>query len=330
MNSNDPLLKVRFDGTAIGTGRIPVPHLKAFLASLEKALLRTGRVLTGDSTSLHRGPQPGSIKEEVSLDLVLLTHGSPAAVLGFERKEKKNSSLLGMDFGLNIFEKAVAGLTAAQNQDEVLPVGYDVGVLMAWRDTGKLFSRGVERIEFILNHRATPLSAIYTPQGLARIQERIQGPQITIRTIEGRLMMADFKEHGARCRVHPSIGEPVLCLFDDDQEDEVQESIREYVRITGEAKEDAISGRIASIKIHGIERIEEQGNEPAEPLSQVRLTSRDFGNSPTLDELAAAQNIRPMKDVRALFGTWPGEDDDGFEETIAKFRHQNMMGGAVS
>lgn len=322
MNNNDPLLKVRFDGAAIGSGRIPLAHLRSFIDNLEKALIRTGRVLLGDSTSIHRGAQPNKIKEEVDLDLVLLTHGSPAAVLGFERrKSMMNQPLPGVDFGLNIFEKAVSGLTAVQQKDDVLPAGYDLGVLKAWRDTGRLFSRGIERIEFTINHRAIPLAAVYTPQGLARIQERIKEPQVNIRTIEGRLLMADFKEHGARCRVHPSVGEPVLCFVEDEQEDEVHKNIRRYVRITGEAKEDAVSGKITSIKIHGIEALEEKLED--------RVLLHDFWQSKTLDELAEIQHVQPVQDVRDLFGTWPGEIDDGFEETISKLRQQNMTGRAA-
>ena len=29
----------------------------------------------------------------------------------------------------------------------------------------------------------------------------------------------------------------------------------------------------------------------------------------------------PMPDVRALFGTWPGEPDDGFEAAVEEHRH---------
>jgi len=47
----------------------------------------------------------------------------------------------------------------------------------------------------------------------------------------------------------------------------------------------------------------------------------DFWKSPTLDELAQAQNVRPMMDVTALYGTWPGEMDDGFEDAIDDLRH---------
>ena len=163
-----------------------------------------------------------------------------------------------------------------------------------------------------------------------RIQERIKGPQTNIRTIEGRLLMADFKEHGTRCRVHPSAGEPVLCLFDEEQKDEVLEDILQYVRIVGEAKEDPLTGKIASIKIHDIERLEDREGEAADLLPQGTPISRDFWESPTLDELAQAQNVKPMMDVSALFGTWPGEMDDGFEKVIDELRHSQTGGGGLS
>lgn len=320
MKEDDPLLKIRFDGEAVGPGRIPVTHLLTFLANMNKALQRTGRVLAGEAESLRRGPQPRGIKEEIALDLVLLTHGSPAAVLGFERRQA-DAAFPGMDMGLDILEKALDGLTAVQEADEALPPGYDTGVLMAWRDAGTLFSKGITSIDFVLNHREAPLTTNLTLEGFARIQERIKGPQTNIRTIEGRLLMADFKEHGTRCRVHPSAGEPVLCLFDEEQRDEVLDDILRYVRIVGEAKEDPLTGKIASIKIHDIERLEDREGEAADLLPKGTPISRSFWESPTLDELAQAQNLRPMADVRALFGTWPGEIGDGFEQEVDDLRH---------
>ena len=47
---------------------------------------------------------------------------------------------------------------------------------------------------------------------------------------------------------------------------------------------------------------------------------QDFWTSPTLDELAQVQNVGPL-DARALVGTWPGEDDDGFDEAIDELRY---------
>jgi len=329
MNEHDPLLKIRIEGEAVGPGKIPVHHLLRFLSNLDKALLRTGRMLLGDAESVRRGPQPRSVKDVVALDLVLLTHGSPAAVLGFERRQSA-PSLPGMDKGMDILEKAIAGLAAVQLSDETLPAGYDAGVLMAWRNAGTVFSQGIARIEFKLNHRERPVVTTFTPEGFVRIQERIKGPQTNIRTLEGRLLMADFKEHGTRCRVHPSVGDPVFCLFDEEQKDEVLEDILHYVRIVGEAKEDPVTGKITSIKIHDIERLEDREQEAAELLPKGTPISRDFWESPTLEELALAQNVQPMADVRVLFGTWPGDSDDRFEETITQLRRQSMAGDNLS
>lgn len=326
MNEHDPLLRIRFDGKAVGPGKISVPHLLTFLTNLNKALQRTGRVLTGSAESVHRGQPPRNIKEEVALDLVLLTHGSAAAVLGFDRKQTE-SRLLNMDFGMEILEKSLLGLAEVQGAGEALPEGYDRGVLMAWRDAGTLFSRGVERIELTLNHRSSPVVTEFTPTGFGRIQKRIVGPQTNIRTIEGRLLMADFKEHGTRCRVHPPIGDPVLCLFDEEQKDEVLDDILQYVRVVGEATEDPITKKIASIKIHDIERLEGREDEATELLPQGTPIERGFWESPTLDELAASQHVRPMANVRALFGTWPGDADDDFEASIDELRHSSGTGG---
>ena len=49
--------------------------------------------------------------------------------------------------------------------------------------------------------------------------------------------------------------------------------------------------------------------------------SSPFWESPTLDEVAARQGVQPQTNVLALFGTWPGEEDDGFEEMIDELRH---------
>ena len=46
----------------------------------------------------------------------------------------------------------------------------------------------------------------------------------------------------------------------------------------------------------------------------------------TLDELAHDQNVLPIADIKELFGTWPGELCDGFEEAIDELRHSNSEG----
>ena len=65
------------------------------------------------------------------------------------------------------------------------------------------------------------------------------------------------------------------------------------------------------------------GGEAVGLLPQGTPIPRSFWESPTLDELAQAQDVRPMTDVRALFGTWPGEIGDGFEREVADLRHSH-------
>ncbi len=58
-----------------------------------------------------------------------------------------------------------------------------------------------------------------------------------------------------------------------------------------------------------------------------RPSESDFWYSPTLEELAEAQGVTPIADVRILFGTWPGEPDDGFEALTDELRHPGATRG---
>lgn len=73
MNEQCPLLEIRFDGSAIGPGKISVSHLLRFLASLNKEFHRVRRVLAGDPESIPKGRLPPHLKNAVELELVSLT-----------------------------------------------------------------------------------------------------------------------------------------------------------------------------------------------------------------------------------------------------------------
>ncbi len=59
-------------------------------------------------------------------------------------------------------------------------------------------------------------------------------------------------------------------------------------------------------------------------IVQVTPVAADFWDSPTLEKLARSQDVRPMVDVRAIFGTWPGEVDDRFESAVDQLRHSTV------
>ena len=269
MSKLNPSLKVRFDGDAVEPGEIRVSHLLIFLNCLNKALQRTARLLQGDARSVRPGQPPRAIRKAVELSLVSLTHGSPAAVLGFDRMQK-NRSLAESQFSLEILEKTISGLESVQKDyaGEALPMGCDPGVLKAWRDAGKLFSRGITMIDLTLNHRERAVRTSFTPRGLARIQKRIEQPQQTVGTIDLPKSL-----EGANLTMR-TIG-----LIEDRQGDAAYLPVRETSK------------------------------------------SRSFWESPSLEDLAHSQDVQPLADVRTLFGTWPGEEDDGFEEAINELRH---------
>ena len=62
----------------------------------------------------------------------------------------------------------------------------------------------------------------------------------------------------------------------------------------------------------------------SEPHRELHKRAGEFWTSRTLEELAEEQGVRPLRNLSELFGTWPGEPDDGFEELIDDLRHGHM------
>jgi hypothetical protein len=317
---------MRLEGPAVKPGRIRLEDFLRLGQDVLRGVERVALVLQGRADSQRAGRRPQDIRAAISLDVAEVTRGSPACVIRFERSEPQ-LSIPEADLGLEVFEKFIEGLIAVTSDVDTHPPGYDAGVLLALRDAGRLFDRGVDRIGFTLNHRARPVHVVYNRDGCARIQKRITGPQINKRTIEGRLLMADFKERGSRLRVHPSSGEPVICLFDESLRDEVYRGILHFVRVTGEAKEDPKTNRIVSITISDIERIETREDEATEILPSGAPLPGDFWQTMSFDDLAMAQGVRPLSDIDALVGTWPGDVNDGFEESVQRLRQANIGAG---
>jgi len=56
-----------------------------------------------------------------------------------------------------------------------------------------------------------------------------------------------------------------------------------------------LKGKITSILIHDIERLDDRGNTSADLTPGTRPISHDFRNSPVIEELALAQHVRPSR-----------------------------------
>jgi hypothetical protein len=53
----------------------------------------------------------------------------------------------------------------------------------------------------------------------------------------------------------------------------------------------------------------------------------NFWQPLSLDALAEAQGTKPIEDITVLFGTWPGEPDDGFEMMVEGLRKRDLIVG---
>ena len=263
------LLEIRFRGPAIERGRLPVAHLVNFLDSWRKVVQRTGRVLRGEARSVRPGQPPQDLKSELEFELVTFGGDGDSTSLGLERR-LENTSFPEMDFGLKVVQSAIDGLREVGSGDpaEALPNGIDPGVLRAWRDAGVLLGQGVEAIEFTLNDSSGTVRAALNPRVLERIRERLTRPNVNIRKIEGRLLMVDFTGREARCRIHPVDGEPIECLVDEERKEAVLANMLEDVLITGEVRQDPATGKITSITIQDIERLEMPDGGPPEETSE--------------------------------------------------------------
>jgi hypothetical protein len=220
-----------------------------------------------------------------------------------------------VDLGVEAVEKLLEGIESIQTNGEALPAGYDVGVLHTLRDMGRVLGDGIDQIEVRARTPRLRRTFCFTPEVHLRVVERIKAPVRNQRTIEGRLLMADFShEHEAeRCRIHPPVGNAVFCQFDESLEETVYEYLRSYVRVTGETREDPVTGRISSITIRDIEPVSMEG-ETFEPVS-----ADAFWEERSLEQLAGEQGVQPVRRLEDVWGSgsglWP--DDQDFQAFLA-------------
>ena len=186
------------------------------------------------------------------------------------------------------------------------------------------FSQGIEEVNIVMQKGTEPVRESFTPDGNSHIKQWIASipvKQSIIESIEGKLLMANFAKGKKICEVYPATGNPVRCTFQDRQEEDVHQNLRSDVRVVGSSKTGSTPSGKDKLEIHSIERLQNRDQCRSDQESAHPMTRLDFGESPTLDEIVRRQNVAPIADIRSLYGTWPGDPDDGFEESIEELRH---------
>lgn len=320
----ESFLTVVFEGQPVQAGRMPISLLTEFLSGFRKVLYRTAKKLYAKTDGSPQGTKPQTLGDLLDLDLVEITHGSPSTLLRFAKSPKT----IFPESEFFPIESALQKLEQTQTAGSAMLADDDKGLLLAWRDVGRLFRKGIDSITFHLHplhHRPEVLKVHYTPAGFHVLEQLLHPPSVQITQIEGRLLMADFQEGGLRLRLHPPFGKPVICLFDEEQKKEVLENLLRHVRVIGEALTNPVTGQITRIRIRDIEPLDDF-HDVLESISSSALELDDFWKTRTLEELAHQQGVSPVDDIRKLYGTWPGEPEDDFENFIQQLRQNQTIG----
>jgi hypothetical protein len=225
-----------------------------------------------------------------------------------------------MDLGETTYRVLIEGIESVGAEGDTLPEGYDLGVLLKLRDFGRLFNKGIEKVEFQLNHRQRPVKAVFDHPKYDRVRQRIERPEAQQVSLQGRLLMADFKETGREIRIHPSVGQPVVCRFPETLSAEIEECIRAFVRVTGRMVYHE-SGAPKWLELSDIEPVE----TPAEISAQQGGWTYDFWENLTAEEYARRQGVTPVTDVSQLYGNFDPGDWEGFDEALEQWRSEHKM-----
>lgn len=222
------------------------------------------------------------------------------------------------DIGEEALRALISGLNGLSVDFASLPEGYDDGVLMALREAGKTFDRGVDRVSFAFGAGHRRLSRQFTRETVTHIVRRVQTPTQNQKTIEGRLLMADFKESTLRCRIHPVLGEPVVCDFDESKRDAVLTALTHLVRIVGEATE--LEGAVRSLRIQDVEVLDDERHDGVMGPPVARFDAE----RPSLESLGGEGLARSIAELSSLAeGIWPDEEDvDEFIRAVRKWRRE--------
>jgi hypothetical protein len=302
------LLKLKIEGPRSGT--ISVPDLVRICQSAQDAVNRKAEAMHGGE-SLRPGPKSSIVYQECTLELVGIERGS--TVLPFCLAKSQESLPEMMTFGKDVIREVATAVKQLGSRTVSKKVHtFEAGLLDSLRQMGEVFDKGtVKRIEWIVpGNGSRPIRAVFDKRVREKVIQRIRIPSTRKHTVEGVLEMADFKEQDHRCRIHPPLGQPIVCTFAPEQEDEIYAALRKPVRVAGTATINPNTDKIESIAVEKISVVE-----------QLLIGAKDFYTGRSLEQLAKAQGVEPLDNPKVLAGGWPeGDDVDEFLEDIYSSR----------
>ena len=308
-------LSIHLEGDLTAGHRIPFRLFSAYGHALQIALERVALVLLGAPYSVVRGRRPVEVEAACNLQLAGLKGGGSMTAECELPLSGPQRSLFG-DLGQQGIKCLVAGIHALEEDADVLPAGYDRGVLLALKDAGSVFRHGLQAASFTLRTHSGTVRATHTTTVHERIVGFIGRSESRQQTVEGRLVMGDFKETALRCRIEPALGRPLHCQFPEPLRAAVLTALTRYVRAYGSAQVEG--GRVLAFEISRLEVVD--GPPGAGPWDAPEV---DDGY---LSALIREQMVAPVRHIEDLRGTFWPEDED-LDAFIRSYR--DLRGGGA-
>jgi hypothetical protein len=306
-----PLLKLRIEGPGVRRGAISVPDLIRICQAAQDAVNRQAEAMRGGQ-SLRPGPKSAVVYQECTLELIGIQKGSTVLPFALAKPQQPLPMPELTTFGREVvLEVATAVQQIGSTSRRRRNPHFEAGLLYSLREMGEVLDKDVTSIEWIVpGNGRRAVKAVFDKRVRDRVIERIQLPSTRPENVEGVLEMADFKEQDHKCRIHPLLGQPIVCTFTPEQEQEIYDALRKPVKIFGTATINPNSGKVESIAIEKIGVVE-----------QLLIGAKDFHSGRTIEQLAEAQGVPPLDNPKVLVGGWPdGEDVDQFLEDIYSSR----------
>lgn len=299
-----PLLQLRVQGPGVRSGSITVPDLIRICRATQDAVTRQAEAMRG-GRSLRSGPKSSVVYQECTLELTGIKKGSTVLPFVLAKNQQHLPSMT--SFGHEVVREVASAVKTLGARKLGSDVRFEVGLLDSLRDMGEVLNKDVTKIEWIVpSNGKSAVKAVYDKRVRERVIEQIKLPTSRPETVEGMLEMADFRAQDHKCRILPPVGQPILCTFSSDQEDEIQGALRKPVRVKGIATINPNNGKIDSIEVKAVSIVDE-----------LSVGAKDFFIAKSLQQLAGAQGVSPISNPRALAGGWPEADDiDSFLEDV--------------
>jgi hypothetical protein len=236
---------LKLDGPLVNDHRLPLSELQRVSQHLRGTLRSIGIVLTDSGPSGHGGrvkkfiedavdlvvvaaPKPGSFTLELEAPPDMPTDGPAEQVALLDS--------LGPRLGDRSVRALIQGVEALADDTEVLPAGFDRGVLKSIDAFRRTLNRGVSEIVLLApDDPDIGVMRLDRPK-LDIAKSLIQRPHRSHAVVEGALRMVD--DGTLECRVETPGEAGVTCYFDQAKRDVVWDAGhgRKYVRVTGEGE----------------------------------------------------------------------------------------------